>query len=62
MNVSLQHYHLFASNIDKSIHFYQEMFEAEIISDAKVAGVRNVMIFWIMLEMVCRLKLMKMGQ
>ncbi len=44
MNVSLQHCHLFASNIDKSINFYQEMFEAEIVFDSEVAGVRNVMI------------------
>jgi len=44
MKVSLQHCHLFASDIDKSIRFYQEMFGAQILMDAEVAGARNVMI------------------
>ncbi len=44
MKVSLHHAHIFASNLDKSINFYQEMFGAEIIFDLEVAGARNVMI------------------
>ena len=44
MKVSLQHCHLFASDINESLRFYQEMFGAELIMDAEVAGARNVMI------------------
>ncbi len=44
MKVSLQHCHLFASNLEESIRFYQEMFGAEIVFDEVVAGARNVMI------------------
>ncbi|MFX1479658.1 MAG: VOC family protein [Promethearchaeota archaeon] len=44
MKVSLHHAHLFASNLDESIKFYQDMFGAEILFDLKVAGARNVMI------------------
>jgi catechol 2,3-dioxygenase-like lactoylglutathione lyase family enzyme len=40
----LHHAHLFASNIDKSINFYQEMFDAKILFDLEMAGARNVMI------------------
>jgi catechol 2,3-dioxygenase-like lactoylglutathione lyase family enzyme len=44
MKTSLHHAHLFASNLDKSIKFYQEMFGAKILFDLKMAGARNVMI------------------
>lgn len=44
MKTSLHHAHLFASNLDESIKFYQEMFGAEILFDLKMAGARNVMI------------------
>ena len=44
MKVSLHHPHLFASNLDESLHFYKEMFGAEILFDLKMAGARNVMI------------------
>ncbi|MFX0071880.1 MAG: VOC family protein [Candidatus Hermodarchaeota archaeon] len=44
MKASLHHPHLFASNLDESVKFYQEMFGAEIIFDLKMAGARNVMI------------------
>lgn len=44
MRVSLQHIHLFASNLDESLKFYQDMFDAKVIFDAEVAGARNVMI------------------
>ena len=44
MKTSLHHAHLFASNLDNSIKFYQDMFGAEILFDLKMAGARNVMI------------------
>lgn len=44
MKVNLHHAHLFASDINKSLKFYQEMFGAEILFDLEVAGARNVMI------------------
>ncbi|TFG12010.1 MAG: VOC family protein [Promethearchaeota archaeon] len=44
MKTNLHHAHLFASDIDKSINFYREMFGAEILFDLEMAGARNVMI------------------
>ena len=44
MKVNLHHAHLFASNLDESLRFYQDMFGAEILFDLEVAGARNVMI------------------
>ena len=44
MRVNLHHSHLFASDIEKSLNFYQEMFGAEILFDLEMAGARNVMI------------------
>lgn len=44
MKANLHHAHLFASNLDESIKFYQDMFGAEILFDLNVAGARNVMI------------------
>lgn len=44
MQVSFHHPHLFASDIDKSVSFYREMFGAEVIFDTEMAGSRNVMI------------------
>ena len=38
------HAHLFASNIDASLKFYQEMFGAEILADVVMAGTRNVFV------------------
>ena len=38
------HAHLFASNIDASLKFYQEMFGAEILADIVMAGARNVFV------------------
>lgn len=40
----MHHTHLFASDIDKSIRFYQEMFGAEVLFDLNMAGARNIMI------------------
>jgi len=44
MRNSLHHAHLFASNVDESIKFYEEMFGAKILFDLEMAGSRNVMI------------------
>ena len=44
MRNSLHHAHLFASNLDDSIKFYQDMFGAKVLFDLKMAGARNVMI------------------
>jgi len=40
----IHHAHLFATNIDASLKFYQEMFGAEILVDLKMAGSRNVFV------------------
>ncbi len=42
MTNHLHHAHLFASNIDNSLKFYQEMFGGEILADLNMAGARNV--------------------
>ena len=44
MRINLHHAHIFASDIEKSLNFYQEMFGAEVLFDLEVAGARNVMI------------------
>jgi catechol 2,3-dioxygenase-like lactoylglutathione lyase family enzyme len=44
LKISLHHAHLYASNLDESIKFYEDMFKAKILFDLKVAGARNVMI------------------
>ncbi len=38
----VHHAHLFASDIDVSLNFYQEMFGGKILADLNMAGVRNV--------------------
>jgi catechol 2,3-dioxygenase-like lactoylglutathione lyase family enzyme len=38
----IHHVHIFASDIDKSIKFYQEFFGGKVILDAVLAGERNV--------------------
>jgi catechol 2,3-dioxygenase-like lactoylglutathione lyase family enzyme len=44
MKANLHHAHLFASDIEKSINFYHEMFGAVVLFDMEMAGARNVMI------------------
>ncbi|MFX1409122.1 MAG: VOC family protein [Promethearchaeota archaeon] len=44
LKTSLHHAHLFASDMDKSIEFYREMFGAKVLFDLELAGSRNVMI------------------
>ena len=34
--------HLFSSNLDAGLKFYQEMFGAEILADLNMAGSRNI--------------------
>jgi catechol 2,3-dioxygenase-like lactoylglutathione lyase family enzyme len=40
----VHHVHIFASDIEKSIKFYEEFFEGKVILDAVLAGARNVFI------------------
>jgi catechol 2,3-dioxygenase-like lactoylglutathione lyase family enzyme len=44
MQVRLHHIHIFASDMDRTLKFWQEMFGAEILFDKEIAGARNVMI------------------
>ncbi|MBP1712082.1 MAG: hypothetical protein H6Q42_285 [Deltaproteobacteria bacterium] len=44
MQSHVHHTHLFSSNLDTALKFYQEMFGAEILADLDMAGVRNVFI------------------
>ena len=44
MQVRLHHTHIFASHMDRTLKFWQEMFGAEILFDQEIAGARNVMI------------------
>jgi len=38
----IHHVHIFASNIDESIRFYEEFFDGRVVLDAELAGARNV--------------------
>ena len=38
----VHHVHIFASDIDKSLHFYKEHFGGVVVVDAEFAGARNV--------------------
>jgi len=38
----VHHVHIFASNINKGIKFYEEFFGGKVILDAELAGARNV--------------------
>jgi catechol 2,3-dioxygenase-like lactoylglutathione lyase family enzyme len=40
----IHHVHIFASDIGKSIKFYEEFFGGQVILDSELAGVRNVFI------------------
>jgi catechol 2,3-dioxygenase-like lactoylglutathione lyase family enzyme len=44
VKVSFHHAHLFASDIERSLDFYTEMFGAVKLFDFTMAGARNVMI------------------
>jgi len=38
----VHHVHIFASDINKTIEFYEEFFGGEVILDSELAGARNV--------------------
>ena len=38
----VHHVHIFASDINRSIKFYEEFFEGKVILDSELAGARNV--------------------
>jgi catechol 2,3-dioxygenase-like lactoylglutathione lyase family enzyme len=40
----LHHVHVFASDVQETIRFYQEIFDGKVIMDMEVAGARNVFI------------------
>jgi catechol 2,3-dioxygenase-like lactoylglutathione lyase family enzyme len=42
MQNHIHHAHLFASDLDAALKFYQDMFGAEILADLDMAGARNV--------------------
>jgi catechol 2,3-dioxygenase-like lactoylglutathione lyase family enzyme len=42
MKNHVHHVHIFASNLDDSIRFYEEFFGGKVILDMEVAGARNV--------------------
>jgi catechol 2,3-dioxygenase-like lactoylglutathione lyase family enzyme len=42
MRHHVHHVHLFASDIHKSLAFYQEFFDGQVILDREVAGARNI--------------------
>ena len=42
MRITLDHAHLFASNLQATVDFFRTMFDAAIVHDAIGAGVRNV--------------------
>src|SRR5512143_4047428 len=42
MQTHMHHAHLFASDLDAALKFYQELFNAEILADLDMAGARNV--------------------
>jgi len=42
MQNHLHHVHIFASNINKSLQFYEEFFDGQVILDMDLAGARNV--------------------
>jgi catechol 2,3-dioxygenase-like lactoylglutathione lyase family enzyme len=42
MSSHIHHVHIFASDINKSIKFYEEFFDGKVILDMGLAGARNV--------------------
>jgi catechol 2,3-dioxygenase-like lactoylglutathione lyase family enzyme len=44
MRVNLQHTHIFASDIEATLRFWQDMFGAQILFDTEIAEARNVML------------------
>lgn len=44
MRLHLHHTHIFASNVEATLRFWQDMFGAKVLFDMEIAGARNVMI------------------
>jgi predicted enzyme related to lactoylglutathione lyase len=44
MQSHVHHAHLFASDLDAALKFYQEMFGGKILADLNMAGARNVFV------------------
>jgi catechol 2,3-dioxygenase-like lactoylglutathione lyase family enzyme len=44
MQHHMHHAHLFASDLDAALKFYQDMFGGEILADLNMAGARNVFV------------------
>jgi catechol 2,3-dioxygenase-like lactoylglutathione lyase family enzyme len=42
MNNHIHHVHIFASDLNRSIKFYEDSFDGKIILDMELAGARNV--------------------
>ena len=42
MHHHIHHVHIFASDLDKSVRFYQNFFDGTVILDMELAGARNV--------------------
>ena len=42
MGNSIHHVHIFASDLSKSIRFYEDFFDGKVVSDMELAGARNV--------------------
>lgn len=38
----IHHVHIFASDLNKSIRFYEDFFDGKVVSDMELAGARNV--------------------
>lgn len=43
MNNHIHHVHIFASDLSKSLRFYEEFFGGKIVLDIELAGARNVL-------------------
>ncbi len=44
MRNHLHHVHIFAADIERSLRFYRELFDGEVVLDLEVAGARNVFV------------------
>ena len=44
MKVQLHHSHIFASNVEATVKWWQDMLDAQVLFDMEIAGARNVML------------------
>ena len=40
--ICLDHVHIFSSDVEKTIHFYTSMFDAQVVYDTPLMGKRNI--------------------